>query len=47
MFDPGAARPAFDGAMTQGLPPMQGGTLQSRGARGCKARGRAAIAGST
>ena len=29
MFDPGAARPAFDGAMTQGLPPMQGGTLQS------------------
>ena len=29
MSDPGAARPTFDGAMTQGLPPMQGGTLQS------------------
>ena len=29
MSDPGAARPAFDGAMTQGLPPMQGGKLQS------------------
>ena len=29
MSDPGAARPAFDGAMTQGFPPMQGGTLQS------------------
>ena len=29
MSGPGAARPAFDGAMTQGFPPMQGGTLQS------------------
>ena len=29
MSDPGAARPAFDGAMTQGVPPMQGGALQS------------------
>ena len=26
---PGAARPAFEGAMAQGFPPMQGGTLQS------------------
>ena len=29
MSDPGAARPAFDGAMTQGVPPLQDGTLQS------------------
>ena len=29
MSGPGAARPAFDGTMTQGFPPMQGGTLQS------------------
>ena len=29
MSDPGAARPAFEGAMTQGVPPMQGGALQS------------------
>ena len=29
MSDPSAARPAFEGAMTQGFPPMQGGTLQS------------------
>ena len=29
MSDPGAASPAFDGAMTQGVPPMQGGALQS------------------
>ena len=29
MSGAGAARPALDGAMTQGSPPMQGGTLQS------------------
>ena len=29
MSAPGAARPAFEGAMTQGVPPMQGGALQS------------------
>ena len=29
MSGPGAARPAFDGAMTQGFPPMQGGSFQS------------------
>ena len=28
MSGPGAARPAFEGAMTQGFPPMRGGTLQ-------------------
>ena len=29
MSDPGAARPAFDGAMTPGFSPLQDGTLQS------------------
>ena len=29
MSGPGAAAPAFDGAMAQGFPPMQGGKLQS------------------
>ena len=29
MSGPGAARPAFDGAMTQGSAPMQGGSFQS------------------
>ena len=38
MPGPGAARSPFDGAMTRGFPPMQGGTLQSPALSGWFAR---------